>query len=306
MRIAVIGAGGVGGYFGGRLAAAGENVVLVARGRHLEAIRARGLDVESTFGNFHVDVPGTDDPSDIGTVDAALVAVKSQDTAAVSATLGPLIGPDTVVVSLQNGLGNEEIIGDAIGLDHVLGGVAYILSTIGGPGRIVHKGGPASIVFGELDGSRTPRAVRLLDALVGAGIAATLTDNIRAVMWDKFALICALAGVTAAIRLPIGDIRSTNESWKLYETLLREAAAVAGAEGVQLPDGAFERQAAFAQGLEPGVFSSLHYDLTHDKPMELESLQGALLLRAHAVGVSVPMTEAVYAILKPWEERNRG
>jgi 2-dehydropantoate 2-reductase len=306
MRIAVIGAGGVGGYFGGRLALSGEEVTMVARGRHLDAIRANGLRVESTFGDFHVDVTAVQDPGDIGPVDVVLVAVKSQDTQAVAGTLDPLVGSDTAVVSLQNGLGNEEVLGEAVGLEHVLGGVAYILSTIGEPGLIVHKGGPASIVFGELDGTRTPRAIRLHEVLVGAGIAATLTDDIRAVMWDKFALICALSGVTAAIRLPIGEIRSTRESWDLFRAMLREAAMVAEAERVELPAGALERQEAFASGLEPGVFSSLHYDLTHDKPMELESLQGALLRRARAVGVPVPMTEAVYAILKPWEKRTRG
>jgi 2-dehydropantoate 2-reductase len=306
MKIAVIGAGGVGGYFGGRLAAAGEEVTMVARGRHLDAIRDHGLRVESTFGDFEVEVAAVDDPRLIGPVDAVLVAVKSQDTVTVADNLAPVIGSETAVVSLQNGLGNEEAIGEAIGLDHVLGGVAYILSTIGEPGLIVHKGGPASIVFGELDGTRTPRATRLHEALVGAGIDATLTDSIRVVMWDKFALICALSGATAAIRLPVGAIRSTPESWDLYRAMLREASAVAEAEGVELPVGALDRQEAFALGLEPGVFSSLHYDLTHDKPMELESLQGALLRRAHVVGVPVPMTAAVYAILKPWEERNRG
>ncbi len=304
MRIAVYGAGGVGGYFGGRLARAGEDVSFVARGRHLEALRSRGLRVKSTFGDFDVVAPVTDDPASIGPVDFVLFTVKSQDTPGAASRLGPLLGPETGVVSLQNGLGNEEAIGAVIGPDHVLGGVAYILSTIGEPGLIVHSGGPASVVFGELHHGQTDRARRLLAAFERAGVDATLSDDVQAVLWDKFALICALSGATAAIRLPIGEIRETPESWHLYETLLDEAAAVAASEGVELSEATLQRQKAFALGLEPGVYSSLHYDMTNGKPMELESLQGELLRRAAAAGVPVPVSMAVYAILRPWAERN--
>lgn len=305
MRIAVLGAGGVGGYFGGRLAQAGEDVSLIARGAHLAALRDNGLSVTSPLGNFATDVFATDQPSAVGPVDVVLFTVKAQHTAEAADGLGPLIGPDTAVVSLQNGLGNEEIIDAAVGPGHVLGGVAYILATIGEPGTIVHSGGPASVIFGELDGGRTERSRRLLDAFRQAKVNATLSTDIRTVMWDKFALICALAGVTAAIRLPIGEIRENPASWELFGRLLREAATVAASEGVELSEETLTRQERFALGLEPGVFSSLHYDLTHGKPMELDALHGELLRRADVGSVDVPATRAVHAILRPWEARNR-
>jgi 2-dehydropantoate 2-reductase len=304
MRVAVFGAGGIGAYFGGRLAQAGVEVELIARGAHLEALRSDGLRVQSTRGDFEIVLPATDDPADIGPVDFVLFTVKSQDTAAAAARLGPLLHPDTAVVSLQNGLGNVEAIAAEIGSGHTMGGAAYLLSTIAEPGLVVHSAGPATLIFGESDGRRSDRALRLLDALLAGGVEATLSDEIWRSVWDKFAFICALSGMTAAVRLPIGDIRSVPDSWQMLRGILREVAAVATAEGIDLSDDALDRHEALALGLEPGTFSSLHYDMTHGKPMELEALHGELLRRARNHGLAVPATQAIYAILRPWAVRN--
>jgi 2-dehydropantoate 2-reductase len=260
--------------------------------------------VQSTKGDFEIVLPATDDPAEVGPVDFVLFTVKSQDTVAAAARLGPLLHPDTAVVSLQNGMGNVEIIAAQIGNRHTMGGAAYLLSTIAEPGLVVHSGGPATLIFGELDGRRSDRAGRLLDALRAGAVEATLSDEIWRSLWDKFAFICALSGMTAAVRLPIGDIRSVPDSWQMFRDVLREVAAVATAEGVGLSDDAVDRHEALAQGLEPGTFSSLHYDMTHGKPMELEALHGELVRRALNHGVAAPATQAIYAILRPWAVRN--
>jgi 2-dehydropantoate 2-reductase len=304
MRVAVYGAGGIGAYFGGRLAASGEDVSLIARGAHLRALQSDGLHVRSPKGDVDVALTATDDPSEIGPVDVVLFTVKSQDTATAAARLGPLLQADTAVVSLQNGMGNEEAIAAEIGAHHTLGGVVYLLSTIDAPGTVVHSGGPATLIFGELDGLRTERAGRLLDALLDAGVDATLTDDVQRAMWDKFAFICALSGMTAAVRLPIGEIRATPDSWRMFSDLLREVAAVAAAEGVTVSDDTIRRHESFARELEAGTYSSLHYDLTRGKPMELDALHGELLRRARDHGVPVPATQAIVAILRPWAVRN--
>lgn len=304
MRIAVYGAGGVGGYFGGRLAQAGADVHLVARGDHLSALREEGLTVHSVDGDFHVDLPATDDPAEVGTCDLVLVCVKSFDTAAVADAADPLVGPDTGVLSLQNGLTNEDVLAERFGRERVLGGVAYVFSTIAEPGVIEHTGGPGSVTFGELEGGRSERAERLAALWEEAGVEATLVEDVAAALWEKAAFICAQAGTTAAVRLPIGEIRSTEPSRRLFRRLVEEAVAVGEAAGADLPEGLVERWVGFADDLEPGAYSSLHYDLTNGKPMELEALHGEVVRTADEHGVEAPMHEAVYAILSPWAERN--
>jgi 2-dehydropantoate 2-reductase len=235
MKIAVYGSGGVGGYFGGRLAAAGAEVHLLARGAHLEALRRDGLTVRSPRGDLHVSLPATDDPSDIGPADFVLFCVKSFDTEPAAARCAPLIHEGTAVLSLQNGVDNEDKLVAALGASPVMGGVAYIFSTIESPGVIRHTGGPASIAFGELDGSRSERASRLLGLCIEAGVEARISDHIRRDLWSKFAFICAQAGMTSAVRLPIGEIRSTPESMQAFRAIAAEACMVAKAIGVRLP-----------------------------------------------------------------------
>lgn len=305
MNVAVFGAGGVGGYFGGRLAQAGADVHLIARGDHLRALRRDGLRVESVRADFAVDLPATDDPGDVGPCDVVLLCVKSFDTDTAVDAMGPLLGDDTAVLSLQNGVGNEETLVAQLGRGHAMGGVAYIFSTIKEPGVIEHTGGPAEIIFGELDGDRSRRAQRFLEWCDRApGMDGTLSADIWVDLWEKYVFICAESGVTAAIRRPIGEIRAVEESWTLYEALLHEAVAVAGAEGVDLPRETVDDWLLFARDLEPDTYSSLHYDMTNGKPMELEALHGTLVEKADEHGVEVPRTETIHAVLQPWAVRN--
>jgi 2-dehydropantoate 2-reductase len=304
MKVAVFGTGGVGGYFGGRLALAGADVHLTARGAHLEALRTGGLKVTSPKGDLQVDLPATDDPSQIGPCDYVLFSVKSFDTDAAAARLPTLMGENTAVISFQNGVDNEQRIARVVGQKHVMGGAAYIFSGIVEPGVIAHTGGPARIVFGEMDGSRSQRAERFLDICNKASIDAELSEEIHRVLWDKFAFICAQAGLTAAVRLPIGEVRSVDESWSAFKRVVQEVCAVAAAEGVDLPGGTVEKHASFAEHLEPSGFSSLYDDLTNGRRMELEALHGTVVQRAHTHEISVPVSEMIYAILKPWAVRN--
>lgn len=304
MRIAVYGAGGVGGYFGGRLAQAGLDVRFIARGAHLEAIRERGLRVRSVGGDFEVAAQATDDPAEIGPCDAVWVCVKSYDTDEVGAALAPLLGDDTAVVSFQNGVDNEERLAAHVGDERVVGGVALIFSTIAEPGVIAHTGGTTRILFGEMDGRRTERVKLLEEACRSAGVDVEVPPDIRQALWMKFSFILAHAGMTASVRLPLGEIRDQESSWAMFRRIVEEVVAVAAAEGVELPEGVVDRQLALAGVLEPGSYSSLYHDLTHGRRMELEALHGTAVRLATKHGVPAPMCEAVYATLAPWAARN--
>ena len=305
MRVAVYGAGGVGGYFGGRLAQAGADVHFIARGAHLRALREHGLRVRSVKGDFEIPVPVTDDPAEVGWCDFVLFCVKTFDTDAAAARLGPLVGDGSAVMSLQNGVENVDKLARAVGDDHVMGGAAFIFAQIAGPGVIAHTGGPATITVGELDGRASPRAKRLLACCEQAGIEAELSASIKTVLWAKLAFICAQAGMTAAVRLPIGEIRTAAASWAAFSRLVAEVCAVAEADGTPVPQAAQERALALAQAAEPGSFSSLHDDLVAGRRMELEALHGFVVRRAAQHGLAVPTSEAVYAILQPWAIRNQ-
>ena len=301
MKVGVVGAGGVGGYYGGQLARAGTEVGFVARGQHLSAIRERGLEVRTPEEDFTVRVAASDDPAEIGACDAVLFCVKSYDTEEAAALLDPLLKPDTAVVSLQNGVDNEEKIAAQIGAEHVVGGASFILANIAGPGVVERVGSVQRILFGEFDGSRSDRGDDLLAAFRAAGIDAHLTDDIRRVLWDKFAFLCALAGLTAVTRLPIDELLRVPESRDLFREMVREVALVARAEGVELGDEVVDQKTEFAAGLEPGSFSSLHHDLVSGRRLELDALHGELMRRASRHGLSVPATTVVYALLRPWE-----
>lgn len=305
MKVAVVGAGGVGGYVGARLAAAGDEVHLLARGAHLEAIRRRGLRVESIHGDVTVEVDASDDAARIGPSDVVLFCVKAFDTeAAARPHLPHLIGPDTAVISLQNGIDNEDRIAAVVGRSHVVGGLALIFAAIASPGVISHTGGPARLEFGELDGPVTQRLRRFQARCLAAGIDAELSEDIRASLWHKYAFICAVAGMTAAIRLPLGDVRSTSASRQLLRELLEEAYEVARADGVVVPAQAVEERLALVDQLEAGAYSSLHDDLISGRRMELEGLHGTLVQLAAGHRIEVPATRAVHAVLAPWAARN--
>jgi 2-dehydropantoate 2-reductase len=301
MKIGIVGAGGVGGYYGGQLARVGTEVGFVARGEHLAAIREGGLRVRTPDEDFTVDVAASDDPAEIGACDAVLFCVKSYDTESAAALLDPLLEPGTAVVSLQNGVDNEEKIAARIGAEHVLGGASFIRAHIAEPGVVERTGSVQRILLGELDGSQTDRSDRLLAACRAAGIDAHLTDDIRRVLWDKYAFLCALAGLTAVTRVPIDKLMRVPETRELFHQMVREAVLVAQAEGVDLGDEIVDEKAEFAASLEPGGFSSLHHDLVTGRRIELDALHGELVRRASRHNLSVPVTTIVYALLRPWE-----
>jgi 2-dehydropantoate 2-reductase len=300
MKIGVVGAGGVGGYYGARLASAGSEVGLIARGDHLAAIRERGLQVRADDGDFTVRVAASDDPADIGPCDAVLFCVKSYDTDQAAALLGPLLKPGTGVVSLQNGVDNEEKIAARIGPEHVIGGASFILAHIAEPGVVEQVGSVRRVIFGELDGSRTERIERLLAEFRQAEIDSDIAEDIRVALWDKFAFLCALAGLTAVTRLPIDELLGVSETRKLFREMVREASIVARAEGVELADDIVDQKTAFAENLGPDSFSSLHHDLVTGHRLELDALHGELTRRAARHGIPVPVSGMIYSLLRPW------
>ena len=299
LDIAVVGPGGVGGLFGAHLARAGHNVHFLGRGPHLKAIQENGLKITSPQKDFVVEVDATENVGDIGRCAYVLFCVKSTDTDEAAEMIGPLLGPETAVISFQNGVDNEARIGKIIGADHVLGGAAFVFASIDSPGVIGHAGGVARLVFGELDGTTTPRAQRFLQLCVDADIDCKLSADITGVLWRKYALICAVAGMTAASHMPIGDIRSTTESLQMLREILSEVVQVARARGIDLRDDTVDQHFQFVSGLPENAFSSLHYDFDHGKPTELEALHGNLVRLAEELGVPTPMSRAIYAILKP-------
>jgi 2-dehydropantoate 2-reductase len=301
MRIAVMGTGGTGGYFGGLLARAGEEVAFIARGAHLEAIRKNGLAVKSVLaGDFTISATATDNPADIGPVDFVLFCVKAYDNAAAAEQIRPLIGPETVVLSVQNGIDNEQQIGDVIGPDHVLGCVSYVSSTIQSPGVIAQTGGPGTLVLGEMQGGTSSRTEALQSTLQNSGITAELHQDIQVALWQKFIGICGVNGITALTRLPMGEIVACRETHNLMRGTMQEVEAVARAGGVNLPKGCVDQSMDFFSSMDRSVRGSMYYDLAGGRRLELEVLNGAVVRLGSEHGIPTPINFAIYAALKPY------
>ncbi len=299
MQIAVIGAGGTGGYYGAQLQRSGQEVAFIARGAHLAAMRERGLRIESAVAEpITLKVRATDRPEEIGPVDLVLFTVKSFHSADAARLLPPLIGGDTAVVTLQNGVDNVDVLVDAAG-GHVLGGLCRIFSTIAAPGVIRQTGGPRSVVFGELDGAATLRAKAILEAFLTAEIPSELSRHILVDMWEKYLFITAQGGMTALTRLPIGAILATPDTREMYLDTASEVAAVGRALGVAIPSNERERVLKFAQALDPGLYSSLYHDLTHGNRMEVEALPGNAVRLGKRYRIPTPVCRAIYAALLP-------
>jgi 2-dehydropantoate 2-reductase len=299
MRIVVLGAGGVGGYFGAKLARAGADITFVARGAHLAAIRAEGLRVRSLIeGESTVKVTAVEETMGLAPADVVLLTVKAYDTETVLERARPVVRPDTAVITLQNGVESVELIDRVFGAGHAVGGAAYIFAVIAAPGVIEHRL-LGRIAFGEIDGRQTPRAERFLTLLQKAEIPGELSADIRRVMWEKYLLICAQAGMTALTRVPAGVLRAHPPTWAMYRALVEEVAAVGRAEGVALAPDAVDTVMKAADALAPTAYSSLHHDLVNGKPLELEALHGHLVRLGRRHGVPTPMAAAVYAALLP-------
>jgi len=305
MRIVVVGAGGVGGYFGARLARGGQDVTVVSRGAHLDAIRSGGLRVRSALeGEYTAAVKAVEKVDGLPPADVVLLCVKSFDTETATEQIRGVVGPETPVLSLQNGVDNEEKVDALLGAGHALGGVVYVFAAIEAPGVIVHTFG-GIVALGEMDGRVTPRAERVRDAFAASGVPVTLTTDIRRALWEKYLMLAAQAGLTALTGCPIGVIRDTPETWRMYRLIVEELAALGRASGVALPADAVETTLANAGKLAPHLYSSMHYDLTHGKRLELEALHGHAVRLGERLGVRTPMVFAVYAALKPHAEGRR-
>jgi 2-dehydropantoate 2-reductase len=301
MRIAVIGAGGAGGYFGGLLARAGHEVTFLARGATLTALRDHGLTVKSgRHGPFTLPVAATDDPTAVGQVDLILFCVKSYDTDAAATLLPPLVGRDTVVLSVQNGVDNEDRIASIIGPGAVLGATAIVSAYIEAPGIIVAPPVSALLRFGEFDGTASARAERLLHGLEGAGFAVELTTEIAIALWEKFVGICALSGLTALIRLPIGPLLADPVTSRLVQGVMEEVAAVGRAAGVALPEDIAARFHRNFAALPPNVSGSMYQDVVAGRRLELDGLNGTVVRLGEAHDVPTPLNFAVYAALRPY------
>ena len=300
MRIAVLGAGGVGGYFGARLAAHGNEVIFVARGAHAAAMREEGLKVLSPAGDLHLNpVKLHEDWRTTGLVDIVLVAVKMYDLADAAATIKPLLTIDTAVVPFQNGVEAQSILEQALGKRYVCGGAAYIASSIEAPGVIRHIGKGARLVFGEPRDSQSWRLETLEAACRGAGIDCLLSPEIDVEVWKKFVFLAPFAGITCFGRTTIGAVREDPMLWSRFMAMVEEAVAVARARGVALPEGMEEERITLARKLPTEMKSSMLHDLEAGKRLELDWLTGAILRLGAEAGVATPVTAEVYEALAP-------
>ncbi len=305
----MVGAGGTGGYYGGALARAGNQVTMVARGPHLAAIRATGLQVNTVLlGDFHLDVDATDDMSSVGPVDLVIFAVKSYGTNAAIRDMGPLVGDDTMIISTQNGIDSERLLGEALGTEHVLGCAATVSAKIDAPGIVTQGGGPGSLVIGEMgsadlnaQGAVTERVNDLVERCKAAGLAAETHEDIVMAIWEKFIFICALSGMTALTRKPIGEIFSQPSTTEMYLQVLAEVAEVGRAEGVAVPGDIAQNTLAATQAREPFIIGSMGHDLIAGNPIEIGLLNGRVVELGKKHGIPTPANFAIEAALKPHE-----
>ena len=306
MRIAVFGTGGVGGYFGGRLAHAGEDVTLIARGEHLRAIKTNGLIVDSLAGNFVVfPAQATDDVNDIGEVDLVIVGVKAWQVPEAARAMKPLIGPGTTVLPLQNGVDAVSQLVDELGRAVVIGGLCRIVSFVVEPGHIKHAGFTPSIVIGEIDNQRTDRINLIEGVFKRAGLEITVAADIQAALWTKFLFIASFSGVGAMANAPAGVLRS-DPKWSVQMLkAMEEIYALALARGIKLAPDSIDKVMASVKALPDDATSSMQRDIAAGRPSELESQNGAVVRLGRESGVEVPTHTLIYETLKPREEKAR-
>ncbi len=301
MRIAVVGAGGVGGGYGAALAQAGADVTFIARGAHLAAMKKDGLRVESVRGNTHLQpTQATEHPAEVGPVDYVLFCVKLWDVESAGVAIKPMIGPDTAVITLQNGVDAHERLIPILGAHAVMPGVANISATIAEPGLIRQTGTVMRMVFGEPDGSRSPRAVAFAEMCKKAGIDGVLSEAILTELWIKFVLLAANAGVMALTRLPVGKLRDDADANAMFGAAYEESAAVGRALGVPLPADIVDRAFAFNRNAPPHLMASMAVDLLRGNRIELPWLSGKVVELGRKHNVPTPTHALMYAALKPY------
>jgi 2-dehydropantoate 2-reductase len=302
MRIAVIGSGGLGGYFGARLAQGGADVRFLARGSHLAAMRADGLAIEGGPEVIRVaPVRASDDPADLGVADVVLLAVKLWDTETVLEQIKPVVGPRTTLISFQNGVLKDDALRAAYGSAQIMGGVGYVATALDRPGVIRQTGPMQRLIFGEFDGHRSVRAEAFLDACLNGGINAELSTNILREIWEKYVFLVGLSGTTTAMRSVIGPIRENPQTRAFLLDVMREVVAVGDAHGVDLAADYAERRLTLADGVAHDMTSSMHHDLQRGRPLEIRWLSGGVVHLGNAVGVATPLNRAIADILAPYE-----
>jgi 2-dehydropantoate 2-reductase len=301
MKIAIVGAGGIGGYLGARLAAAGNDVALIARGAHLAALKRNGLRLSSPKGDVLVNpIRATGEPSEVGTVDVVLLAVKLYDLGPAARQMLPMVGPKSTVVPIQNGVTAVEEVAAIVGREHVVGGLVYMACHISEPGVITHLSEIDQFTFGEVDGARSTRVEALRDVAARAGITAQIADDITRELWHKFVLLGGHSPVAGLSRQPLGVIRSDPDLRALYTQAMREVFAVGRARGIALADDIVERTLALSDRFDPTSKASLLGDLEAGKPLEVEWLSGAVVRMGAELGVPTPFHRIAYACLKPF------
>ncbi len=306
MRIAVIGAGAVGGYFGGCLARTGEEVFFIARGAHLAALRQQGLRIDSPKGDFVVHpVQATEDASEVGTVDAVVVGVKAWQVSEAARAIRPLVGPETVVVPLQNGVEAPARLTEVLGDGPALGGTCRIISRLAAPGHVIHIGAEPYVAFGELDNRPNEQAKRLRAVFEQAGVKAEIPADIQVAMWKKFVFICSISGVGAVIRMPFGILRSLPETRRMLEQAMQEIEAVAQARNIRLPSNVTPETLSFIDQLPPDGTASMQRDIMAGRPSELETQNGAVVRLGQMADVAVPLHTFIYHSLLPQEQQAR-
>jgi len=302
MRFAILGSGAVGGYYGARLAHAGHEVAFIARGAHLAAIRDRGLQVRSPLGDFVVTAQADDDPARIGPVDTVIVSVKTYDNSTALALITPLLGENTTVLTVQNGLDSAAEVAAVAGEGRTLGGTTYIATALEAPGLIVQTGTHRRIVFGEVFGSLprvSERVATIQQALASADIQAEAVGDGRVPVWEKFIFLAALAGFTGAAQLPIGPVWADPVTRAQFLAGCREIERLARAEGVPVADDVVDRIPAYVESIPGSMRSSLLIDLSQGKRIEVEALQGSVVRRSERLGMPAPIMTTLYAVLRP-------
>ena len=308
MKIAIFGAGAVGCYLGGRLAQAENEVIFIARGKHLQAMKNNGLKVDSINGDFIVNpVRATDNPEDVGVVDMVLVTVKAWQISDAAKSMKPMVGPETYVLPVQNGVEAPSQLAAILGDKHVIGGLCAFISYVVEPGHICHAGTDPIIRFGELDNGRSDRVNLLIDVFERTpGITANIPPDINVAMWQKFLLITAWSGLGAITRVPVGIIRSQPETRQLLEKTMIEIYEVARARGIDLPENVIAQTLAFIDALPSGGTASMQRDIMEGKPSELESQAGAVVRLGQEIGMNTPVSNFIYSSLLPMERQARG
>ena len=302
LKVAVVGAGGTGAYYGGALAKAGHDVTFIARGSHLEAINKDGLQLNTVLlGDFHLNSPATDDMSSIDPVDLVIFAVKSWGTETAITDMTELVGKNTLIISTQNGIDSEQLLSDAFGKEHVLGCTATVSSMITSPGVVTQAGGPGSLVIGALTQGQSALVNELATQCVAAGIAAETHENIELAIWEKFTFICALSGMTALTRKPIGEIFAQESTTQMYLQVLSEVAEVGRATGIPLPQSIAADLLATTQAREPFIIGSMGHDLIANNPIEIGLLNARVVELGTKHGIETPANFAIEAALRPHE-----